>query len=353
MNMSNQPELLLSRRDQEVLAAIVEIYTRTAEPVSSSQLLVECGINCSSATVRNIMARLERDGFLAHPYTSAGKYPTYLAYHYFIRKMMAQPLLGQDIRRKIQLEILNAVCENDQKVKLTARVLAVTSELMAVAWISSSASCRLAGVQLMHTGRRQLLLVAFLDNGGVVHQRMAWDQQISKRVLDQVVKLVNDQGKGCDADELRRLADGSWQGLDQTIHHLFQQALLFLSKGLKQRLAQEDLILEGAGNLINQPEFDNILAARKTISALEQGTVLTQSLMAPGIKKGDITIALGQDDPGQAIPALSVISNHVVFKDGRHARFGIVGPRRMPYNRLVCLLEYTTAALKKSGSMGL
>ncbi len=351
--MSSQPDLLLSQRDQEVLAAIVEVYTRTAEPVSSSQLLAHCGITCSSATIRNIMVRLEKYGFLTHPYTSAGKYPTYLAYRYFIQKMMAQPLLDQDVKNKIQMEILNAVCENDQKVRLTARVLAVTSELMAVAWISSVTSGRLDKVQLMAAGTRQLLLIAFLDNGEVVHQHMTLEQSISKRLLDQVVGLVNDKGRGCDADELKRMAAGNWSGLDQTIHHVFQKALLLLSTGLKQRLRQQDLIFEGAGNLINQPEFDNILAARKTISALEQGTVLTQSLMAPGIKKGDITIALGQDDPGQAIPALSVISNRVVLKDGRQARLGIVGPRRMPYNRLVCLLEYTTAALKKSGSMGI
>lgn len=335
----------LTERDQQLLSAIIEIYTKTAEPVSSSQISLYRGFECSTATIRNMMMRLEEKGYLSHPYTSAGKLPTYKAYQFFIRQLLLRKSLNNDEEQQIRLQLVNSICEAEQLLRLSAHILAATSELMAVAWIASLEKARLLRVKLIKLNQRRLLLIAYLDNGEVYHQPFEADTIVNEKILQQVMMIVNQRGKGLLAYDLKKVAEEQWEGLDRDLHKLLRQAFLLLGEGLEKHKLQENIIVEGASNLISQPEFDNIMAVRKAMSAIEEKSMLIQSFLEPGIQKGNVTISLEHDKPHQVVPALSVISNQITLRDGRSARLAIVGPRRMAYNRLISVMDYTAMTL--------
>ncbi|MCK5218958.1 hypothetical protein KAR10_05515, partial [bacterium] len=152
-----QKQTLILERDRSVLAAVIERHITTAEPVSSSQLCHQYGFDWSSATVRSIMARLEEMGFLASPYTSAGKVPTLKAYQYFIEELMNEQHVADIDQAQIKAEVLQQVQETDQIMKSTARVLAMVSNLLAVSWLPVQNEERLAGVSLTRLAPRRIL----------------------------------------------------------------------------------------------------------------------------------------------------------------------------------------------------
>lgn len=335
----------LMEREQQVLTAVIEIYTRTAEPVSSSQVCGQYSFNCSSATIRSCMLKLEEQGYLSHPYTSAGKCPTYKAYRFFLGHLMDRQVLNREEQARIRLQLINSICETDQMIRLTARLLAATSELMGLAWITMLDRVCLQKIQLIGLSGRQLLLIAYLDNGEIRHQPFEASFRVEQNMLKKVVKIINQKAGGRAADELKQMASKQWQGLDQPILKLLRQALLLVSHDLEYQLQHENILLEGTSNLISQPEFDNINAVRKTMAVLEEKSLMAQSLLEPGIQKGAVKITLGADQTDRSIPALSMISHQMVLRDGRSARLAIVGPRRMAYNRLISVMNCATTTL--------
>jgi len=338
---------VLSERDQRILAALIEQHIATAEPVSSQQLCVQYGFKCSSATVRNILARLEAEGFLNHPYTSAGKIPTVKAYRYLVEKLLSEPA-GRDHRqRQIRFEILEQTQEIDKIVRLTAKVLAVTSQLLAVTWLSSGWEERLARIQLVRLASRRILLIVYTLAGEEFHEVFTLEKPVGVNLMQQVSQLVNQHGQGKTASELEALAQIDWADMDRRMRQLFRQALYWAGMNLHTP-GQEELVIEGTSNLIHQPEFNNISATRQLVTLLDQRDEVIRSFEAPGIERQGIRVVIGDGPWAKQLPALSLVAEEISLNVRRRVRIGVIGPRRMAYNRIIPLVKCTAAALTKA-----
>lgn len=248
-------EEILNEREQMVLRAILERHIRSAEPVSSQQLCETCGWEWSSATVRNVMGRLENLGFLNHPYTSAGKTPTVKAYRYFIQTLMSEPPLSNSEQACIRKELNRPVRDGEDTMRLAGRLLAMLSHLLSVVWLPP---------------RRP------------------------------------------------------------------------------ERFFGEEVVLEGASNLIRQPEFDDIQAVRQVVAMLDERETLARSLEAPGFERQGVRVVIHEDSTESSVPPLAWVMNEVPWPDGRSAQIGVLGPRRMAYNRIIPLVECTASAVREA-----
>jgi len=347
---------LLSERERTILWAVIQRHIETAEPVSSQDLCHHYGFGWSAPTVRNVMARLEETGLLCHPYTSAGKVPTVEAYRYFVENLMNGPELTEDggqvpgtrdALRDLRLEILNQVRETDQILKLTTKVLAMATHLMAMAWIPSQAEARLSAVRLSRLAPRKVLLELATSSGDEYHQVFDPGETVSAMLLNRVTAIINERGRNARAEDLQALARADWQGLDYSMVLLLRQALLLAGSSLSIP-SQDAFLLEGTANLIEQPEFNDISATRRLMTILDQRQELVRSLEGPGIEKRGIHVVIGEDDPAQPLPALSFVTDSLSLARGRLAWIGVVGPRRMAYNRVIPLVERIGSAVIKA-----
>lgn len=342
-----QSGLHLTDRENIILTAIIKLYVSTAEPVSSNQLCRCFGLNWSPATIRNVMVRLEKLGLLEHPYSSSGKLPSMKAYQYFVERLMTEQLLADEERMQIKTNLIETIQETDQLIKLTAKVLSATSNLMGVTCISTTTNEKLSGIQIIKTENKRLLLVALTASGHSCHQLFDPGEVVNQRIINKVVGIVNEQGRGLKARELALMAKAKWPGLDKSVLLLLRHALLLIRESLEQSVQDDMIFIEGTSNLINQPEFDNILTIRNAVSVIEKPKNLIKSMQSPGIQRGGVRIVIEEDNPCRIIPALSFISNDLELADGRRARFGIIGPRRMAYEKNVPLVQFTVTALTK------
>jgi heat-inducible transcriptional repressor len=338
---------LLSERERTILLAVIERHIATAEPVSSQELCSRYGFGWSAPTVRNEMARLEELGLLNHPYTSAGKVPTVKAYRFFVDQLLDthDPAGGQD-QNDLRLEILKQVRETDRIIKLTAKVLAMATELMAISWVPSLGKARLVGIRLSRLNARKVLLELVTSNPEEYHQIFDPGEPVSNRLISRVNEIINERCRGCAARELSRLAAAEWPGLDRSLLLLVRQALMLAGAGLSLP-DQGEVVLEGASNLIQQPEFDNILATRQLVAFLDHREALVHSLEAAGAERPGIRVVIGEDGPDAGLPALSFVTDGVALA-GRQAWIGVIGPRRMAYNRIIPLVKQTALALAKA-----
>ncbi len=343
-SIAGQNQTVLSERDRAILAAVIERHITTAEPVSSSQLCNQYGFELSSATVRNIMARLEELEFLVSPHTSAGKIPTLKAYQFFVEKLMNEQHVADADQRQIKAEVLQQVQETDQIMKLTARVLAMVSNLLAVSWLPVYNDERLAEVRLIRLAPHRILLVV-RTTLNYEHHQVFTCENAKVRLIDQVAAGVNEWGMGKTAVELENLAQTDCPGMDRHMLALWRRALILIVENLNRR---ESMVVEGTTNLIHQPEFDDINATRQLVAMLDHREELLRFFTAPAISRGGVHVMISEDQYPAKLPALAFVSYRVLLDQGRCARIGVIGPRRMAYSRIVPLVQYTAAALNQA-----
>jgi heat-inducible transcriptional repressor len=346
ISSAEQNKTLVSERDRFILEAVIERHTTTAEPVSSSQLCHQYGFDWSSATVRSIMARLEEAGFLASPYTSAGKIPTLKAYQYFVAELMNEQHVADIDQVQIKAEVLQQVQETDQIMKLTARVLAMVSNLLAVSWLPVENEERLAGVSLRRLAPHRILMVVRTTRNHEHHQVFTCEHTMA-RLIDQVAAGVNEWGLGKTAAELENLAQTDCPGMDRHMLALWRRALILIVGNLNLS-RRESMLVEGTTNLIQQPEFDDINAARQLVAMLDHREELLRFFTAPAINRGGVHVMISEDHYSAKLPALAFVSYRVLLDHGRCARIGVIGPRRMAYSRIIPLVEYTAEALNQA-----
>lgn len=338
---------LLGQRDEAILQAIIERHILTAEPISSIQLCTHYALPCSSATVRNIMLRLEDAGFLSHPYTSAGKVPTVKAYRYFVDRLLRTSSQQAEMIPGLRADWVQQVREVGQVIKLTAGVLATLSELLAVAWVAGRDEQRLRRVELLPLGGPKILLVAITDSSQEVHHLLDCGETVGRSLLSKVAALVNEHGCGLTSLELDELSRAPWPGIDRRIAEMLRQALAALGAGLRAS-AHRGLTVEGAANLLAQPEFQQISAIRPFLSLLDHQESLLKFFAGPGVERDGLRVVIGEADPDSGLPPLAYLTAGITLPNGQNAGIGVIGPVRMAYGRIISLLGQTAAGMARA-----
>ncbi len=340
----------LSERDRTILAALIERHIATAEPVSSQELCTHYGFTWSTATVRNVVVRLEAAGYVSHPYTSAGKIPTVRAFRYFVESLLSRPEGLAETRRQAGFEILQEVRDTDKIIKLTAKVLAMTSQLLAISWVPEVQEARLAKIQLVRLTRRRLLLVMENLTGENFRQVFDLEDGFSADLLRQTTRLVNQRGRGRTAGELERLAQAPWPGIHRRLAALLRRALHWAGLNLNL-LGQAEVVVEGAANLLQQPEFNDLAATRQLVSILDNREELVRPFKAPGLEQHGIRVVIGEDSQLQNMPPLALVTEAVPLAPAQCVRIGVIGPRRMAYHRIIPLVVGAAKAMVQAAGV--
>ncbi len=336
--------LPLNERDHILLAALIERHIATAAPVSSHELCDYYGFDWSSATVRNVLARLEAAGYLEHPYTSAGKVPTILAYRYFVEHLLRQEGPAMDRTLPKAFEILREVQRREDLIQLTAQVLAVTSQLLAVSWLPAHEGERLKRIRLYRLASRRVLVAVETLSEAVFRQVVDLGEHASLELLEHAARLINGRGRGLTAPELEQLSHTPWPGADRRLTAWLRRTLSWAVAQL-QASHRSEVVLEGTSNLIQQPEFNDLAATRRLIAMLDRREDLLKSFEAPGIEREGIRVVFGEDASGP-LSALALITEIVPLAPvGGCVRIGVIGPRRMAYQRIIPLVNTAARVL--------
>lgn len=334
---------ILSERERQVLEAVIATYVATAEPAGSRTISKRFGLALSPASIRNIMSDLEDKGYLYHPHTSAGRIPTDQAYRLYVDELMQATSVSPLDARQLQAELAADRTALDALLTRAAQVLGVLTSELGVAGGPTLDDAVLDHLELLRVSSERLLLVLTLRSGAVRTIFVAVRSQMPAEVVLQVAVVLNERLAGLTLREIRqsipvRLRDAGRDADASELLDIFvQEADELFDVG-----SAGDVVLGSTGPLSGQPEFATKEGLKGLMNVTERRDLLRQALarrQEPGLT---ITIGAEHGDPTLA-PFTLVTSTYRVGP--LSGVIGVMGPTRMPYQKIVAIVEHTSRLL--------
>jgi heat-inducible transcriptional repressor len=342
------PERRLSPRKEVILRALIEEYTRTAEPVASKQLSDQLagvyGAGYASATVRNELAALEEDGMIYQPHVSAGRVPTDLGYRYFVERLMGESRLALEEQRLIRHQFFQVQHQLDEWVRLTASVMAQALQSAAIVTQPRAGQARLKHFELLALYDAVALLVLVLQDGAVRQERLALETPTTQEELSRLAASLNTRFYDADPEAVARaaIAENEAESPNERI------VIESLARMLAQfgELSPDAFYSDGIVQLLRRDEFAhaNSQRIRQVVEALEQHRFIPA--LAPQVMATDgVQVIIGGENSSDELKDMSVIVARYGVQDHASGLLGIVGPTRMQYGRAIAVVRYMTEVL--------
>ncbi|MFI0719812.1 heat-inducible transcriptional repressor HrcA [Streptomyces sp. NPDC021224] len=317
---------MLSERRLEVLRAIVQDYVGTEEPVGSKALTERHNLGVSPATVRNDMAVLEDEGYIAQPHTSAGRIPTDKGYRLFVDKMAGVKPLSSAERRAIQ-NFLEGAVDLDDVVARTVRLLAQLTRQVAVVQYPSLTRSAVRHVELLALAPARLMLVLITDTGRVEQRLVDCAAPVTETVLADLRARLNSRVVGRRFADVPPLVADLPESFEADDRPAVAGVLSTLLETLVER-PEERIMLGGAANL-TRFNHDFPLTIRPVLEALEEQMVLLKLLGEA--TDSAMTVRIGHENFHEGLNSTSVVAVGYGSGDEAVAKLGVVGPTRMDY----------------------
>ncbi|SEQ61442.1 heat-inducible transcription repressor HrcA [Lentzea xinjiangensis] len=311
----------------EVLRAIVADYVSNQEPVGSKALVERHNLGVSSATVRNDMAALEDEGYIAQPHTSAGRVPTDKGYRLFVDKLSEVKPLSPAEKRAIR-SFLDGALDLDDVMRRSVRLLAQLTRQVAVIQVPTLSRAAVRHLEVLPITPSRLMLVLITDTGRVDQRIVELGDVISEEHTAQLRGVLNQAMAG------QRLAEASAKvaELPDEVPSNLRDPMLRVATVLIETLVEhpeERLVLGGTANLTrNITDFPGSL--RQVLEALEEQVVVLK-LLAASRDPGRVLVRIGEENEAAEMRSTSVVSIGYGSRDNPLGGLGVVGPTRMDY----------------------
>ncbi|MBX9937082.1 heat-inducible transcriptional repressor HrcA [Giesbergeria anulus] len=323
---------MLDDRAKLLLKALVEHYIEDGQPVGSRTLSRASGLDLSPATIRNVMADLEYLGLIASPHTSAGRIPTAKGYRLFVDTMLTVD------RRQISTPQLAP--EQPQKVIANAaHLLSNLSQFVGVVMAPRRTSV-FRHIEFLRLSERRFLLIIVSPEGDVQNRVILSETDFTQSQLVEVANFLNTHYAGMAMELVRERLAGEVDSLRGEIATLMQAAVQVSSEAFEQ--SQEEVVISGERNLLSVSDFSqNMGNLRRAFDLFEQKTQILRLLDVSQQAQG-VRIYIGGESQVVPFEELSVVSAPYEVDGQVVGTLGVIGPTRMPYDRMIQIVDITS-----------
>ena len=336
-------EMQLDERKTKILQAIIRNYLETGEPVGSRTISKYTDLNLSSATIRNEMADLEEMGYIIQPHTSAGRIPSDKGYRLYVDTMMEQQDKELQEMKEMMLEKEDKM---DTLLKQVAKLLAVNTNYASMISAPAVHKNKLKFIQLSRVDVNQMLAVIVMEGNVIRNNILPVSEELSDENILKLNILLNTHLNGLAIEEINL---AMIQNLKQQagIHsEIISNVVDAIAEGIK---ADEDLEIytSGTNNIFKYPELADQQRASEIINTFEEKQMLTelvQDTLSDENNTG-IQVYIGDETPISSMKDCSVVTATYELGEGMRGTVGIIGPKRMDYDKVVDALKTITHQL--------
>jgi heat-inducible transcriptional repressor len=341
----------LSEREHQILEAVIRTYVETAEPTGSRTVARRFGLGISPATVRNTMSDLEEKGYLYHPHTSAGRVPTDLAYRLYVDALMDRQALTSAERAVLRTELVQGGegAAIERLLRRAAQVLGLLTQELGIAVAPRLEEATLERLDLIPVHESRVLLVMSLRAAGVRTVYVDVPATIPPTALASVATILNERLAGHTLRELRTTLPARLRDTVASDDPGAGLLNVFLQSGedwfAPVTAGQDDVLLGSTAVLAEQPEFSSGERLKSLISLTEQRELLKNAVALRGAADGlKITIGLEHQDP--ALSGFTLVTSEYRLGELKGV-IGVIGPTRMPYERVIAMVEGASAMVSE------
>lgn len=322
-------------RKVRILQAIVNDYVLTTRPVGSERLIEVYNIGCKSATVRNEMAEMAEMGYLAQPHTSAGRIPTDRGYRYYVDELMDKSsALSPEEMTQARMVATQTRYEVEEILQQTCRILSHMTSCASLATDPLTGATSVRHIYLTEAVPRRVLMVLLLSTGHVEHRLIDLEESLPPAGISMLADHLNLVAAQQDLEEVARAVRQRDTPPNLMSYAPTLNRLLAVLAQAVNTLTEQRVYLEGASQLMRQPEFQDVQRLEALLNALEQHSVLHQAL-SRALQNSDSAILIGTENGWEPMQECSVITRSYRIGSRTAGYLGVVGPTRMRYDRAV------------------
>ena len=335
----------LDKRKRKILQAIIEEYIETAEPVSSGNLVNE--LDCSSATIRNEMAELERIGYIEKPHTSAGRIPSQKGYRYYVDELVRDDKLSKKEMELIKERLETQVNDLEDLTRIATTTLSEITHYTTIAVAPDVHNHNIIDIKFVLLGSRVLIALILTDSGIIRESIIKFDEDISQDQVEDLTYLFKNKLVGKPLETINSPIEDFIMVEIKTGIEIIKKVISEINKII---IESQQVYLDGANKVVDMPEFKKVDVAKEFLNVLD-----AKDLVADVLNTGmadNINIYIGEETEKEELKNFSIVTfNHLV--EGRDiGTIGIIGPTRMDYSKVISVMKYISKKLNDDFKKG-
>ncbi|HOQ75824.1 MAG TPA: heat-inducible transcriptional repressor HrcA [Thermoclostridium sp.] len=328
----------LNDRKKTILKSIIDVYIQSAQPVGSRTIARKHDLGLGSATIRNEMADLEELGYITQPHTSAGRVPSDKGYRFYVDHLMQAYQLAYDEAMRLRQAMDNRVEELNQLFKRVCSIVSSFTGYPTVVISPQLSEALIKSVQVVAIDEKHLLAVLVVE-GGIVRNRMIkHDENVEEENILRLSNALNAKISGKKISTVS-MPDTLDLMLASDISGALVSQVLDAVRECIRRVESTDVYLDGVTNLLNYPEFNDLIKAREVLELLSEEDVI-HALARSAMQKPSLDVRIGSENeigPMKELSVVTTVYGHEVRSTGA---IGVIGPTRMTYSRVVSSILY-------------
>jgi heat-inducible transcriptional repressor len=334
---------VLTERERMVLELIMDSYITSAEAIGSRTISKFIRNRLSSATIRNIMADLEEQGFLYKPHVVAGRIPTYKAFRYYVNTMLVLRNPGKKEMQVLESLFKPRYGQVEGLMGDASKVLAAISKFTSIVVEPRVNTMLFKEIEFVKLSKHTILTV-FVTSAGIVHSRLVdTDENFSPELLNHMKNYMNERFGGV---PFYTLKEGILEDVEKDKEN-YSKLLAKIKETLETIMEEEDqreIYIEGTSKMMDMPEFSDLARLKELFHALERKEKLLR-LLDGCLKEEGIHVIMGTESDIKEMRDLSIITSTYRIGEKSYGVLGVIGPIRMNYAKIIPIVNHTAKTL--------
>ena len=325
---------MLIERQVLILQSIVENFITTNQPVGSKQLAQS--IDFSSATIRNDMSKLEKEGLIKKTHISSGRVPSEKGYRYYVDYIKKDYELTSSESEKLKELMSDKYVSEDNYLEKNAIVLSDLTDCTAVILAPTKTDRRINKVEVILLSSRSILVILVTNIGEVFQQNYKLDADFTAEDIAEVNKLLQTYFYDVDMATAHVIIHGELEKYLKTKVNNYDMIVVALNRLLQNKI-KKTVALGGKYNLLKQPDIDNVEKLKEVVSLLEDDKIVELLDHNVEVTDSDTCIKIGKELELENIADLSLVSSKYNTSKGQGV-IAVFGPKRMDYSKIMTLI---------------
>ncbi len=332
----------LDERAQVLLRELINSYTRDAQPVGSKNLAELSGLDVSSATIRNIMAKLEDMGLVNSPHTSAGRIPTEAGYRFFIDSLLEVDNLATASQQVIS-ETFSANKTSSDLIHSATDILSRITHLAGIVSMTHTAPAEVRHIEFMKLSERRVLVILVINKDDVHNKVIHVERDYSDLELQQAAQTLSRYLIGRNFESARKKLLDELSELKTDVNSILEPVLEAMEEVCNIN-AHDDLLTSGETNLFQYAELSDINKLSSLFKVFNEKTDLLKLLDGCTSAKG-VEIFIGSESGYAVLSDCSVVGAPYEIKGEIVGVLGVIGPTRIAYEQVIPIVDVTARLL--------
>lgn len=336
----------LTPRQIEIMTLVIESHIATHLPVGSRTLSKQHGLPLSPASVRHEMGILEERGYLTHPHTSAGRVPTDKGYHFYVKEVVREEPVSEELINFISREMEGKIENLESLMERASHILSAMAQEAVLVTSPELQQLYFKELNLVRLDATRLLAMWCTTSGLVQNCLVVFEEAIASEEVERIRNLINEALAGEPIERLEEKLLARIESRRDSLRRLYQRTLKIIRESLPH-WTMPRVFVEGSRYILNQPEFHDLKKFQLLMELLEEKASLIDLLMSRSLQEG-VHVAIGEKELSKNIWDCALISAPYVWRGKHVGAVGVLGPRRMPYGRIMGLVHRMAEGISQS-----